>query len=117
MLKGFSCEACRAQHEEAEADVPCDTGGLEACPYEMVELWPENVLAVELYQRARRLGWETTLALLDLELSPVEAAGLLDKLMVIEETLITLQQKGEKHDGNTEDHYRRHHRAQGGGTE
>jgi hypothetical protein len=64
--------------------VPCDDGGLAACPYMrshrmspgQVVLGEADLLALEVHQSCQALGQELALALLDLTLTTAQAEGL-----------------------------------------
>lgn len=78
---------------ENRRDVPCDVGGLEACPY-----WKSHGLspgavhlegiawrAWDLYWRIQSLGWDMVNAFLTLELTAAEAEQVCDLVAYIKD--------------------------------
>lgn len=98
MLKGFDCTECRLQYDAANRSdaVPCDEGGLEACPFIKREcgspgddsekgcgLAEENVAAVEFFPKWDLLG-EAAFNLLEIDVGDsYDTDALVTKLMLI----------------------------------
>jgi hypothetical protein len=84
-----SCEECRAQFEKDQKDskrklsLPCDIG--KPCKFGLVELFPENRLALNLYLKIKKLGWDIVSSLKPLGLTPDEGELLLEKFSIIQD--------------------------------
>lgn len=87
----FTCGTCREQMDENDRDVPCDSGGVNACPYwnsngtspGAFKLSEEDQTAWDLYLRVQAFGWDMVKTLCDLELTPYQADELLEKFLLI----------------------------------
>lgn len=84
----MSCQACRQQHAEDARAVPCDTLGLDGCPYwrthgispGVLTPLPVVSLALEVWHRWQALGWEAVASWLPVELTAAEAETVLEVL-------------------------------------
>ena len=82
--------------------MPCDEGGLAACPYTKshgvspgsIRLTQDDLLALEIQQSCTSLGREMAMALLDVELTPDQADGLRLRLQCLAAFEAWKQQKG-----------------------
>lgn len=99
MFKGFDCRGCRKNYAENNDPVPCDRGGVAACPYwhshgasPGARLLDINRLAVMWLRNVKRFGFEQAMAFLDIELTPYQASYLLEAWAIYED-FITDQQR------------------------
>ena len=80
--------------------MPCDAGGLDACPYWATHgaspgqpLLAINRLAVLWLRHIKRQGWEQTVALLDIAVTAYEASYLLEAWAMYEDFMRNHQQR------------------------
>jgi len=59
-------------------------------------LWPENQIALDIYQMIQAMGPEITLQFLDLELNQREAEDLMYKLLSINQIIRQIQEEEQK---------------------
>mgnify|MGYP001558459861 FL=1 len=100
----LTCFDCRRERAEDRLTVPCDTGGLTACPFWRTHeaspgepmAWAD-VQALEMYHQIQRHGWAMVEALRTFRLSEQEAEGLFLRLDWLTENLPTMiaQWRGE----------------------
>jgi len=100
MFKGFDCRACRRNYAENNDPVPCDTGGLEACPYWQThgaspgqELTPINRRAIHWLRLIKRHGWEQVMGLVEMAVTPYEASYLLEAWGMYEDFVQEMTQR------------------------
>jgi hypothetical protein len=61
-----------------------------------VDLWPENQIALDIYQMIQAMGPEITLQFLDLEFNQREAEDLMYKLLSINQIIRQIQEEEQK---------------------
>ena len=95
----FTCTDCRRQRASDRLTIPCDTGGLSACPYWRThEASPgepvavADALALQLYEEIQGSGWELFQALRTFRLSEQEAEALYIRLTYLGQVLPALRQ-------------------------